>query len=69
MPMVTLTINGNEVQASAGSTILEAARIAEVDVPTLCDHPSLKPIGACRLCLVEIEGQRALRSTAWWQRC
>jgi len=61
MPMVTLTINGNEVQASAGSTILEAARIAGVDVPTLCDHPSLKPIGACRLCLVEIEGQRALQ--------
>jgi formate dehydrogenase major subunit len=61
MSMITLTINGDEVQAPAGSTVLEAARIAGIDVPTLCDHPSLEPIGACRLCLVEIEGQQALQ--------
>ncbi len=52
--MVKITINGQEIQVAEGSTILEAARQANIDIPTLCDHPDLTPYGACRLCLVEI---------------
>jgi len=61
MAMVNLKINDQKVSAPAGSTILEAARLAGVDIPTLCDHPALTPIGACRMCLVEVKGQRALQ--------
>lgn len=55
---VKMTINGREVEALAGQTILEAARGAGVDIPTLCHDPRLEPYGACRLCLVEVEGAR-----------
>lgn len=58
--LVTLTIDGRVVQAPAGSTVLEAAQAAGIRVPTLCHHPALQPDGACRVCLVEVEGQRAL---------
>lgn len=53
MDMITLKINGAEVSAPAGSTILEAARYAGVDIPTLCYLKDINEIGACRLCLVE----------------
>lgn len=62
MTLVNLTINGQAVKAPAGSTVLEAARAAGIDIPTLCDHPALSSIGACRLCLVEVERQRALQT-------
>lgn len=58
MAMVNITIDGRKVSVPAGSTVLEAARQAGIDIPTLCDHPALAPIGACRMCLVEIKGQR-----------
>jgi NADH-quinone oxidoreductase subunit G len=61
MATVKLIINGQEVSAPEGSTILQAATAAGIDIPTLCHHPALKPIGACRMCLVEIEGQRTLQ--------
>ncbi len=61
MAMVNLTIDGRKVSAPPGSTVLEAARLGNVDIPTLCDHPALAPIGACRICLVEIKGQRTLQ--------
>ncbi len=61
MGSIKLKINGQEVEARAGQTILEAARGAGIDIPTLCDHPALKPIGACRVCLVEVSGQRTLQ--------
>jgi len=54
---ITLTIDGQEVRIRKGSTVLEAARQAGIYVPALCDHPDLKPIGSCKLCIVEIEGQ------------
>ena len=54
MSEVTLVINGRDVTAEEGMTILEAARAAGVDVPTLCNHEELAPFGACRLCTVEI---------------
>ena len=52
--MVNLTINGKKIEVAEGTTVLEAARQAEIYIPTLCDHPDLSPYGACRLCLVEI---------------
>ncbi len=61
MAMVNLTINGQKVSAPPGSTVLQAAQLANIDIPTLCDHPALAPLGACRMCLVEIKGQRNLQ--------
>ena len=55
---VTLTINGREVQGQPGQTILEVAQAAGIDIPTLCHDPRLEPYGACRMCLVEVEGAR-----------
>ncbi len=53
---ITLKINGSEVEVEKGSTVLDAIRAAGIYVPTLCYHPNLIPHGACRLCIVEIEG-------------
>lgn len=61
MANVNVTINGVTSSVPSGITVLEAARIMHVEIPTLCDHPALKPIGACRMCLVEIEKQRVLQ--------
>ena len=61
MATVQITINGQEIAAQAGQTILQAAREAGIDIPTLCEHPQLEPIGACRICLVEVEKQRTLQ--------
>jgi predicted molibdopterin-dependent oxidoreductase YjgC len=55
---IALTIDGRQVTAPNGSTILEAARKAGVYVPTLCADSALAPYGACRLCLVEVKGNR-----------
>jgi bidirectional [NiFe] hydrogenase diaphorase subunit len=57
---VTFTINGREVQAAAGSTVLEAARAHGIEIPTLCYHPAVAPRAACRVCLVEqMRGKRS----------
>ncbi|MGI6368032.1 MAG: 2Fe-2S iron-sulfur cluster-binding protein [Anaerolineae bacterium] len=61
MPDVRVTIDGIEISVPSNSTVLEAARRAGVNIPTLCDHPAIEPIGACRMCLVEIEKQRTLQ--------
>jgi len=61
MVMINLVINGRKVSAPAGSTVLQAAKLANIKIPTLCDHPALGSIGACRMCLVEIKGQRTLQ--------
>lgn len=61
MTTVTITIDGREVKTEAGKTVLEAAEAAGFDIPKLCHHEQLKPAGACRMCLVEIEKQRALQ--------
>ncbi len=58
--MITLTIDGREVQVETGSTILEAAQAAGINIPTLCYHPELRPEGACRVCVVEVENARTL---------
>jgi NADH dehydrogenase/NADH:ubiquinone oxidoreductase subunit G len=57
---ITITINGSQVSSREGVTILEAARESGIDIPTLCYISDLPPIGACRLCVVEVEGSRAL---------
>jgi len=54
---IALTIDGRKVRTQKGSTVLEAARQAGIYIPALCDHPDLSPIGSCKLCIVEIEGQ------------
>ncbi len=56
---MNLTIDGRQVAAEPGTTILQAARAAGIDIPTLCQDDRLEPFAACRLCLVEIEGARA----------
>ena len=60
MEMVNIKINGVEVAVPQGSTILEAARIAGIDIPTLCYLKDVNEIGACRMCLVEVVGARGL---------
>lgn len=56
--MVTLTIDGREVQAEEGKVILEVARDNGIDIPSLCYHEGVVSYGACRLCLVEITSRR-----------
>jgi predicted molibdopterin-dependent oxidoreductase YjgC len=56
--MVTGKINGLDVTVPAGTTILEAARMANIEVPNLCFQPKLRPWGSCRICTVEILGKR-----------
>jgi len=58
---LTITINGQTIKAPFGSTVLHAAQQAGIDIPTLCNHPALVPVGACRVCLVEVKGQRNLQ--------
>ena len=60
MEMVNIKINGIEVAVPQDSTILEAARIAGIDIPTLCYLKDVNEIGACRMCLVEVVGARGL---------
>jgi NADH dehydrogenase/NADH:ubiquinone oxidoreductase subunit G len=55
-----IQLNGKPVQAPDGSTLLDACRRAGADVPTLCFLDGMSPLGACRLCVVEVEGSRAL---------
>jgi predicted molibdopterin-dependent oxidoreductase YjgC len=57
---VTLTIDGIEIQAPAGTTVLKAARDAGIYIPTLCHDPELTRPGSCRICVVEIVGMRNL---------
>ena len=60
MENVNLKINGLEVSAPAGSTILEAAHLAGIKIPTLCFLKEINEIGACRMCVVEVKGARNL---------
>ena len=60
MGNVTLKINGMTVSAPEGSTILEAARLAHIEIPTLCYLKEINEIGACRVCIVEVKGAKSL---------
>ena len=59
---ITVTIDGTEVKVPMGTTVLEAARRIGVRIPTLCHHPDLCVAGVCRVCVVEVEGQRTLQA-------
>jgi len=61
--MIQIHINGKAVQVVEGTTILQAARQAGVQIPTLCYLEKSEPIGACRVCLVEVEGARTLMAS------
>ena len=60
MSTVNIKINGTDYEVPAGSTILEAARLANIDIPTLCYLKDVNEIGACRMCVVEVKGARTL---------
>jgi heterodisulfide reductase subunit A-like polyferredoxin len=62
--MVSLTIDGNPVEIEEGSTVLQAAQKAGIEIPTLCYHRSVMPYGACRVCLVELEDPRGSKIEA-----
>lgn len=60
--MINLTIDGQKVQVPEGTTVLQAALKANIHIPTLCYLPEVQAIGACRVCLVEVEGNRVLQA-------
>ena len=55
---VTFTINEKEVSVPARTLLVDAARMAGVEIPVFCSHPKLDPVGCCRMCLVEVDGPR-----------
>jgi bidirectional [NiFe] hydrogenase diaphorase subunit len=56
MKKISLTINNQIVSGQAGQTVLQVARQHEIHIPALCNFPGLEPVGACRVCIVEIAG-------------
>src|SRR5713226_7344492 len=58
--MVKISIDGQDVDALEGTTILDACRRLAVDTPTLCQLDNLTPVNVCRVCVVEVEGSRVL---------
>ncbi|MFH1139218.1 MAG: molybdopterin-dependent oxidoreductase [Pseudomonadota bacterium] len=60
---IRLLIDGKEVEAPGGATVLEAARLAGINIPTLCHHPALSGYGGCRLCVVEVDGAPRLAAS------
>ena len=67
MQTVTLTIDGREIEAHTGQFVLNAALGAGIYIPHLCHHPDLSPIGACRLCIVDIDGFDDIRTSCTTQ--
>jgi NADH dehydrogenase/NADH:ubiquinone oxidoreductase subunit G len=60
MTDIKLTIDGTEVSGHEGMSILEAAEKVGIEIPTLCHRPEITPTGACRVCVVEVEGSKTL---------
>ncbi|MFF2024436.1 NADH-quinone oxidoreductase subunit G [Streptomyces sp. NPDC058171] len=56
--LVTLTVDGVEISVPKGTLVIRAAELLGIEIPRFCDHPLLDPAGACRQCIVEVEGQR-----------
>ncbi|MFJ6571569.1 NADH-quinone oxidoreductase subunit G [Streptomyces sp. NPDC091292] len=56
--LVALTIDGIEISVPKGTLVIRAAELLGIEIPRFCDHPLLDPAGACRQCIVEVEGQR-----------
>jgi NADH-quinone oxidoreductase subunit G len=56
--LVSVTVDGNPISVPKGTLVIRAAEMLGIEIPRFCDHPLLDPVGACRQCIVEIEGQR-----------
>jgi iron-only hydrogenase group A len=63
MEMVNITIDGIKTQVPSGTTVLEAAKLLNIDIPSLCYLKGLNAVGACRICVVEVQGARALQAS------
>jgi formate dehydrogenase major subunit len=61
--MLSVTVDDKKIEVPENTTVLRAAELAGVKIPTLCGHPELTPFGGCRLCLVEVEGARTLQTS------
>ncbi len=61
--MINLKINGKSIQAEKGTTILKAAQDNNIVIPTLCHLENIHEIGSCRICVVEVDGARALQAS------
>ena len=61
--LISLTIDGIEVKVPKSTTILEAAKQAGIDIPTLCFLKDINEVGDCRMCIVEIEGRRGFATS------
>ena len=61
--LITLTIDGQKVKAKEGTTILQAAKQAGIDIPTLCFLKDINEVGDCRMCIVEVEGRRGFATS------
>ena len=61
--LITLTIDGTEVKVKEGATILDAARQANIDIPTLCFLKEINEMGDCRMCIVEVEGRKGFATS------
>ena len=61
--MIKLTIDGKEIEVEEGKTILEAARMINIDIPTLCFLKDINEVGECRMCVVEVEGRRGFATS------
>ncbi|MBW2274866.1 MAG: formate dehydrogenase subunit alpha [Deltaproteobacteria bacterium] len=60
---IELSIDGRTVSVPEGTSVWEAAREADIAIPTLCHQPELRPVGVCRMCVVEVEGERTLTAS------
>ncbi|MGB7604729.1 MAG: NADH-dependent [FeFe] hydrogenase, group A6 [Lutisporaceae bacterium] len=63
MEMVNITIDGIKTQVPSGTTVLEAAKSLNIDIPTLCFLKGINAVGACRMCVVEVQGARSLQAS------
>ena len=61
--LINLTIDGIDVKVKPGTTILEAAKQAGIDIPTLCFLKDINEVGDCRMCIVEVEGRRGFATS------
>ncbi len=64
---ISVNINGREIPGFEGETVLDVAKRADIEIPTLCHDDRLDPSGCCRMCLVEVEGQRRLQPACAWK--
>jgi predicted molibdopterin-dependent oxidoreductase YjgC len=65
----TIVVDGKECQGHPGETVLTVAARAGVEIPTLCHDSRLDPMGSCRMCLVDVEGQGRLQPACTWKAC